>query len=54
VKVHIWVLVFEICLELLEFMELAGDIKLGLDHLLDPRGMIDGGSRSWSMTLQPF
>jgi hypothetical protein len=36
-------------------MELAREIKPCLDYIvLDPRDMIEGGSRRWIVTLQPF
>jgi hypothetical protein len=52
--VHIRVVVFEICLEMVGAMELTREIKLGLDHVLDPRDMIEGGSRRGTVTLQLF
>lgn len=53
--VHVWVLVFEICLEREETTELAGEIRLGLDHIvLDSRDMIEGGNRKWIATLHPL
>lgn len=48
-------LVFEICLEMVEAMELAREIKVRLDYIvLDPRDMTEGGSRRWSVPLRLF